>query len=286
MEPEKQPPTPEPTPHPAIHTFQSDLERAMDTTEAGAVQELLKTARDKEAFAIEKETIHHQRSWYTTGAIILILLALGALAFGLYYYYTLTVRVTPSPSVGVFQSVPIVDTTTIDATSMIASLMTTDTLTEGKPFLVPLVDSTGATLGLNATLQYLKLNISEPFAATLSLVRLGVMHTGTTVTPFLILSTPTPELATKEFLIAEPTLLDTVAPVLGIDLTITARDIGTRFNSVYMYNLPVRTLTSTDVDTREETILLYYGYATDNTIVVATNPTVLKAIYDTIIRQR
>lgn len=280
-------PTPQPEkPRGAMHTFQSDLDRAMDTTEAPAVQELLQTARDKESLEQERAAVRHQRKWYTAGAIILILLALGAAAFGLYYYHTLTVKVAPQPTVGVFQNLPPINTGATDIASLMSSLTTDDTIPEGKPFLIPLVDSSGSTLSPEATLSYLNIKVGEPFVATLSLVRLGVMNTGTAITPFLILSTPTPELATKEFLIAEPTLLATVAQVLNIDLTVTARDIGTSFNSVYMYNLPVRTLISTNVDTSEKTILMYYGYATNNTVVIGTNPTVLKAVYDTIIRQR
>jgi hypothetical protein len=280
------PSQPEESPRPAMHTFQSDLERAMDTTEASAVQELLQTARNKETFEIERHSVHRQRTWYSAGAVILVVLALGAVAFGLYYYRTLTVRVTPSPSVGVFQNLPSINTETTDVSTALKSLVTNESIPEGKPFLVPLTNNAGTALSPEATLSYLQVNPGEPFIATLSLVRLGAMNVGNSVSPFLILSTPNPELATKEFLIAEPKLLEMTALVLGIDLTMEARDIGTTFNSVYMYNLPVRTLTSTNVDSREETILMYYGYATDTTIVVATNPTVLKAIYDTIIRQR
>lgn len=270
----------------ATHTFESDLARAMDTTEAAAVQELLATARDREAYEIERSVVHRQRKWYTAGAFILTILALGAIAFGAYYYHSLTVRVVQPPSVGVFQSIAPVDTSTTDVRQTIDALVADEAVSEGKPLMVPLVDATGTTLSPGATLGFLDFNPGEPFVATLSLARLGVLNTGTTVTPFLILSTPTPELATKEFLIAEPKLLEMVAPALGIDLTVTARDIGTSFQSVYMYNLPVRTLTATNVDTGEKTILMYYGYATDNTIVIATHPTVLKAVYDTIIRQR
>jgi hypothetical protein len=266
--------------------MQSDLERAMDTTEAPAVQELLATARNKEQFAIERQHVHAQRKWYTTGAILLIILALGAVAFGFYYYRTLTVRVTPTPSVGVFQSLAPIDTSTTTASALMQTLIATENLSEGKPMLVPLLQASGGSLTPEATFDYLGIKVGEPFIATLSLARLGVVNTGTSISPFLILSTPTPELATKEFLIAEPTLLEKVAPTLGIDPTLAGRDIGTSFASVYMYNLPVRILKATNVDTQEETILMYYGYATENTIVVAANPTVLKAIYDTIIRQR
>jgi len=273
-------------PHHTTHTFQTDLERAMDTTEVSAVQELLKTAREKETYEVEKIQVNRLRHWYTTGAVILILLALGAVAFGVYYYHNLSVRVVSTPPVGVFQNLPSVDTSTTQASTLFSSLINNDSAPENKPLIVPLTDAAGRTLTPTGVFSYLIINASEPFIATLSLARLGILNTGTSVSPFLILSTPTPELATKEFLIAEPKLLELVAVVLGIDLTVAARDIGTSFQSAYMYNLPVRTLKATNVDTNEQTILMYYGYATDNTIVIATNPTVLKSVYDTIIRQR
>ncbi len=272
----------------AVETYQSDLARAMDTTEAKAVQELLETAREKEAYEKEREVVHHQRSWYTTGGIILILLALGAAAYGVWYYRNLTVSVAPRPAAGVFQSLePIVASDTTIETS-VASLTTNESIPEGKPFVVPIVGDSAARAALDpeSALAFMKVNLGEPFLATISLVRFGVMNTGDRVSPFIIFSTPTPELATKEFLIAEPTLLEKVRPALNITTTSNTSDIGTSFVSKYMYNLPVRILTATDIDTQVQTILLYYGYATDNTIVLATDPTVLKAVYDTIIRQR
>jgi hypothetical protein len=273
---------------PIIHTYESDFALAMDTTDASTVQVLLQTARDQELSEKERIVIQRQRGWYTTAAVILIILALGAGAYSIYYYRNLTVPVTPNVSVGVFPStLPIVVTTT-NITDGITRLTTTEPLPEGKALLVPIVtdQETLTPLTTEQVLQFMNIPASEPFMAALSLVRLGVLNTGTSVSPFLLFSTPNPEIASKEFLIAEPKLLALVAPVLNIDQKNESSEIGTGFTSTYMYNLPVRTLHTTNLDTKEETILLYYGYATDHTIVVATNPTVLKTVYDTIIRQR
>lgn len=284
----KRPDTSDESGHPIVQTYEKDLSLAMDTTDATVVQELLQTARERETFEKEKEVVRHQRGWYTTGGLILLVLALGALVYGVYYYKNLTVRVAPSVPVGVFQSTaPITAAdTTID--EGIATTITAASLPEGKPYLIPIVtDNTTLTpLSNEQILTFAGANPSEPFVAALSLVRLGIMNTGPAVVPFLIFSVPNPEVASKEFLIAEPDLLSMVAPALNIDLELHQSEIGKSFESSYMYNLPVRTLKSLDVDTQEESLVFYYGYATDHTIVVATNPSVLKAVYDTIIRQQ
>lgn len=271
--------------HPAGHTLQTDLARALDTTEASAVQELLQTAKEKERAEIEKHKTERERVWYNIGGFILLILALGACAFGIFYYRNLTVTVAPKYVSGVFQTLePIVATTSIDA--VLSQKPQYETLPPEKLFVVPLIKEGGVPLTPEEVFSFFEMRASEPFIATISNVRYGVFNTGTTVSSFLILSTPTPELATKELLIAEPTLLSMTAPILGIDQTKTNQDIGTSFESTYMYNLPVRLLKTTNIDTREQTILMYYAYATDNTIVIATNPSILKAVYDTIIRQQ
>lgn len=271
-----------------VQTYEKDLARAMDTTDASVVQELLQTAREKEVLVKEKEVVRHQRGWYTTGGLILILLALGALGYGIYYYNHLTVPVAPSIAVGVFQSTePIVVTPETTITDIVTTITAKSDLPEGKPFLVPLISdsTTRAPLSNEELLTTIGARASEPFIAALSLVRLGSMNTGNAVVPFVIFSVPNPEIATKEFLIAEPKLLEMVAPILNIDLATQTDEIGKGFTSSYMYNLPVRSLTALNRDTQQERLVFYYGYATDTTIVLATNPSVLKAVYDTIIRQ-
>ncbi len=285
------PDTPAQPPHnerPGMQTYQSDLSRAMDTTDATVVQELLATAREKEALARDRETVRHQRGWYTAGGIILILLALGACVYGVYYYKHLTVNAEPQIQIGVFQSTNPLIASDTSIETYIAQLSDRTDIPEGKPFLVPIVadNTTLALLTPEETLSKVGWRASEPFIAALSLVRLGVFNTGNAIVPFLIFSVPNPDIATKEFLIAEPTLLANTAPVLGINMSMHTAEIGKGFVSSYLYNLPVRSLRSFDPDTNQETLLLYYAYATDHTIVLSTNPSVLKAVYDTIIRQQ
>ncbi len=283
------PPTTSPTePGRIVHTYQDDLSMAMNATEAPVVQELLETARAREASEKERETVRKQRGWYTTGGLILVLLAIGALVYGVYYYRNLTVPVVPTASVGVFQSTEPVYIDETDSTTALASLVEPLTLVENKPLLVPLLsDATTRTpLSVTETLTYLGMNPSEPFIASVSLARLGVYNDGTRVSPFIIFSVTNPEITSKEFLIAEPTFLEQLSNVLMIDTSNQALEVGTSFTSTYMYNLPVRTLTAVDLDTKERTIVLYYGYATDRTIVLASNPTILKSVYNTIIQQR
>lgn len=270
-----------------MQTYQSDLSRALDTTDAKVVQELLATAREKETAGKERAHIRHQKGWYTAGGLILLLLAVAALGYGVYYYQHLTVPVTQQLKVGVFQSTTPVVAGDSSIETSIDSLIANDSLPEGKPFLVPLVSDTrtNAPLSVEDTFKFLKFDASEPFQAAVSLVRLGIINTGTSVVPFVIFSVPNPDVATKEFLIAEPTLLSDLAPSLHINLKTHTDEIGKGFVSSYMYNLPVRSVRARNIDTDQETLLMYYGYATDHTIVAATNPSVLKAVYDTIIRQ-
>ena len=289
MNPEEttpQTPTQE-APHPVVHTYQEDLALAMDTTDAKVVQELLQTARERETIAKEEVVESRQKGWYTTGATILILLAVGAIGYGVYYFTHLTVPVQKNYSVGVFaNTTPIIAPDTTIATAL-ATLTSLDTLPENKPTLVPIVVDRETLAPLEKTdfFAFINARASEPFQTAMSLVRLGVMNTGRTITPFLIFSVQQPDIATKEFLIAEPKLLELFAPALGITLSTHTEEIGKSFESSYMYNLPVRTLRYTDPTTNEERILLFYGYATDTVIVLGTDPTVLKAVYDTIIRQ-
>lgn len=273
---------------PIVHTFQEDLSLAMNATDAHVVQEMLHTAREREELEKERDVVRHQKGWYTTGGVILVILALGAIVYGGYYYRTLTVSVAPLPTVGVFQNIAPVITDKTASLDAITTITTSPDIIEGKPVLVPVLsDSTTLTpLSSEEVFRYFGIDFGEPFLAAISLVRLGVYNNGTRVSPFLIFSVPNAEIASKEFLIAEPKLLDSVGAILAIPPRTDAEEVSAGFESSYMYNLPVRTLASTNIDTNVKTIILYYGYATERTIVVATDPSVLKAVYDTIIRQR
>lgn len=274
--------------HPVIETYQSDLSRAMNTTDAKVVQELLATAREREEITKDEEVKTRQRGWYISASLILILFALGTAAYGIYHYLHLTVPVTKTLSVGVFPSTdPIVsDETTIK--DAVTKLKTTTNLPEQKPYLVPIVTDKQTLTLLSPTqfFSFLEAAPSEPFVKSMDDVRLGVVNMGDTVETFVIASTPDVETATKEFLIAEPNIVRMFYRAVGIDITKHINEIGQSFQSGYLYNIPVRTLSYTDPSDGKEHLLILYGYATDHIAVLTTKPEVLKMVYDAIISQK
>lgn len=274
------------TPSRVMHTFEDDMALAMNATDAHVVQEMIQNAQKKEAR--EKLDVLHnsQRKWYTAGGIILMILALGAIGYGIVYYRKLTVPANPAPSVGVFPSTNSIYTTQTSSVDALSTLKNEENLSGNKPYLVPLMrDTNNQALSVEQTFSYLGIPATEPFMASMSLIRLGVMNNGKKNNDFLIFSTPNPEIASRELLIAEPSLLDWLTGLFQIDRSNPAVEIAPAFSSSFMYNLPVRILKSHNLDTGEEMVVLYYGYANNNTVIVATDPSILKAVYDTIIQQ-
>ncbi len=273
--------------HAMSHTYQDDLAKAMNATEVGDVQKMLTEAREQETeAAIEVEELQ-EKKWYSTTSLILILLTLGVIAYGAYYYMHLTVPVQPAISVGVFQnSDPIVvSTTTIK--DVIASLKTSTSLTVGKPTLVNLITDAQSKTPISTAQLYsfIGASLTEPLAASINSARLGVVNTGQDVLPFIVASISDPEKASNEFTIAEPILLNMFAPALNINTATIPQQPAQVFRSQYFYNLPVRSLYTTDTTTNQPKIIFLYGYATNNVLVITTAPEVLKAVYDTVISQ-
>jgi hypothetical protein len=273
---------------PVAHTYQDDLAMAMDTTDATVVQELLTTARERESLLKDEAVKEKQRGWYVAGSIILLLIALAAGAYGVWYYLNLTVPVQKTISVGVFPSTAVVNTKTTDIRQVLASVMSDTTLPENRPTLISLVsdDKTVTLLSTKEFFSFTESTPSEPLISSLSTIRLGVVHISGDIIPFVIASVPDPEVASKEFLIAEPELLRYFYRALNLDISSHLSEIGKEFKSDYLYNLPVRVLSAPTSETGEANPVLLYGYVTDNIIVVTTKPLVLKSIYETISRQR
>ncbi len=283
VEPSKQ----EIIPHHLTHDYESDLSHAMNATDAKVVQELLTDARERDMIAREEKVIKFKHGWFLAGSFILLLIALGAGAYGFYHYTHLTVTVHKTESVGVFPSTKPVVVSSTDIRQTIAAIKTDTTLPERKPVLIPFVtdDKTLAMITNTDLLNFMETKATEPFIAAISVLRLGAYNDGTTITPFLIASVTDPEIASKEFLIAEPELLRMFYNGLGIDISTHQTEIGKGFESKYLYNLPVRILTALNTDTGEQQHVLLYGYATDNIIVITQKPEVLKAVYETVIKQ-
>lgn len=270
-----------------VHTYEDDMSKAMTVSDAVVVQELLTSARERER-AIKEEVVKRKaRGWYTAGSLILLLCAGAAATYGVYYYTSLTVPAAHSVSIGVFPSTQPVAANAVTVEELLERMKEDATLSVGKPYLIDLVtDQTSLALLNNTELfTFIGATPSEPFATALDVIRMGVMNTSSGTVPFLIASVKDPDIAAKEFLIAEPSLLGIVDAALDINTAAIAPEANISFVGEYRYNLPVRTLYTSDV-TGNRTLTLLYGSATDNIVVITTKPDVLKAIYDTVIRQQ
>jgi hypothetical protein len=267
------------------HTFKDDMAEAMNETEAPVVQALLNDAREREAFAKEENIEHAERKWYSVSSLFFIVLTLAVIGYGTYYYMHLTVKVQPTQSVGVFSSTPIIVASNMQ---QLQTTLNALALPVGKPTLVNLATNSQSNILLTNSQLYNFIGagaISEPLQAVVSVARLGVYNTGKTIEPFIIMSVPDSVKASQEFGIAEPTLLKLFGPAMGIDLASVQDIAGQTFQSQYFYNLPVRTVSTVASTTTPSQRIFLYGYANDNTLVITTDPQVLKAVYDSVINQ-
>lgn len=268
------------------HTYEDDLAKAMNATDADVVQEMLATAREREAAEKLYKKNTSQRKWYSFFSILFVVLAAGGIGYSIYHYNSLTVPVEEVISVGVFPNTDPIVTSTTDIRQAITTIQNMPGLSEGRPYLVPLVRDEEALTPITKQdlFSFIESSPTEPFVASIEVIRLGVLHDGFHSTPFLVMSVRDPQIASKEFLIAEPKFIQLFYKALAIDISTLTIEAGKTFESTYIHNLPVRTLTQTNTE-GEATPIILYGYATNNIIVVTTKPSILKAVYDSIIKQ-
>lgn len=287
MEPEEKKPEEQTPPKHTSHTYEDDLARAMDATDATVVQQMLSEGREREQNAIDERARRIQKRWYRLGAIVLLLATSVSLVYSLYYYERLTVPAQHTPSVGVFPSTKPIIAGETDIRKVVDLLKSDATLDDNKPTLALLVndESNLTLLSPSEIFSFFEAGASEPFLASFGIVRLGVMHTANENIPFVIASINNAEIASKELLIAENQLLRMFYRPLGIDLAQFAEVIGREFTGEYMYNIPVRALRY-DTPENPRNLLFFYARATDQIVVFTTKPEVLKAIYDSLIRQQ
>lgn len=280
-------PTPAEEKHLSSHTYEDDLARAMDTTDATVVQAMLEEAREREANQKEEVIRKKQKGWYTVAAIILAFFALGTAGYGIYHYQTLTVPVQESFSVGVFPQTKEVVLGTTDIRTLVADFEADQTLEKGKPFLIQLIkdETTKVPLTKQELFTFFESKATEPFLASFGILRMGIMNTGEKNVPFIIGSVTDSEITSKELLIAEPELLRMLYKPLNIELAEHSEDIGKTFSQQYIYNLPTRGLSLGGENNAPHTVL-FYGYATEKIVVFSTDYSVLKAVYDSILSQQ
>lgn len=269
-----------------VHTFEDDMSKALDTTDAIVVQEMLVEGREREALEKEAALKKKQKGWYSAGAIVLIVFTLGAIGYTLYHYTHLTVPAEQTASVGVFPSTAVVVAQTTDIRTVVKNMESDTTLEQGKPTLIPLVrDGQSLTLlSPDELFSFFEAKATEPFLSSFNLVRLGVMSTGTENIPFVIGSIPDVDIAAKELLIAEPSLLQLLYKPLAIDISTIKEEVGAKFSGDYMYNIPVRLFHYEKQDGTSG--LFFYAHVSENIVVFTTSPEVLKAIYDSLIQQQ
>lgn len=267
------------------HTYEDDLAKALDATDAKVVQEIMAEGKAKEAYREEEKKRGSQKKWYTLGAIILFLFATSASIYTFYYYRGLTVPAEKPVGVGVFPSTNPMTTATDIRTTIEA--LKADTSISEKPALVPLLKDEDARVLLSVPelFSFFEAKPSEPFLASFTVARLGVVRVGTNNIPFVITSVTNPEVTAKELLIAEPDLLKIFYKPLGIDLAGREEIIGKSFSGEYIYNIPIRALR---YDTQEERgkLIFFYARVSDDIVVFTTEPGALKAVYDSVIRQQ
>lgn len=273
----------EEAPRIAIRTYEEDMARAMNISDAKSVQTLLENARERQDE--DELRIKHKKSrgWYVVGSLLLLIIAIGAAGYGMYHYQSLTVPVSQEVSVGVFPSIePLtINTTTVEE---LITTITSQELPEKKPYLVPLVQDmqTGVLVSNAQLFSFLQSNPSEPLARSLSVVRLGVVNTGTQTEPFIITSVQDMDVALKELLLAEPLLSHMFSRTLGnANMTLPTE---TAFTGEYRYNLPIRTLYGTS-ESLERLPVLLYAQVSEHIIVITKNPEVIRLVYDSLLRQ-
>ena len=274
------------TKKPLMHTFEQDMSKAMDMTDAKVVQEILERGREKEFTEKENYTRNKQKSWYKLGAIVFVICALVSLGYAFYYYRNLTVPAEKSVSIGVFPSTGAITTNSSDIRKTIETIKNETSLEQNKPYLVPLVESAEAPALLNVKqiFSFFESSATEPFVTSFSIVRLGVMNDGVENIPFVIAGVKDPEIANKELLIAEKSLLQYFYKSLNIDLSLHKEEVGKVFASEFLYNVPIKALKYKDLSGAEKN-LFFYARVTDNVILFTTSPNVLKSIYDSLLGQ-
>lgn len=267
-----------------LQSYQTDIAKALDTTEAPIVQKLLEDARAREGEQKDERVRTKERKWYTFGAMVFLFFALCALGYGIYYYSRLTVPVQKELSVGVFpESAPIPISTT-DIGRVVETLGETTASFPERPLLLQLQNETATPLSKQQLFSFFESRPSEPFLSVFSIIRYGAVALEKPI-PFVLLGAPDGELASKELLIAEKELLNLFYRPLAIAIGDYEENTDMTFTEEYSYNLPIRTLFLTKKEGGSAPVL-FYGYVTNNIIIFSTDTRALKLVYDRIISQK
>lgn len=267
-----------------IQSYQTDIAKALDTTDAPLVQKLLEEGREREGEQQNEIVRTKERKWYTFGAVVFLFFALCALGYSIYYYSRLTVPVQKELSVGVFPESAPIPTSTTDIRRVVETLGEITAPFPERPLLLQLQNETATPLSKQELFSFFESRPSEPFLSVFSTVRYGAVALEKPI-PFVLLGAPDGELASKELLIAEKELLNLFYRPLAIPIGDYDENTDMAFKEEYSYNLPIRTLFLTKKEGGSVPVL-FYGYVTNNIIIFSTDTRALKLVYDRIISQK
>ncbi len=268
-----------------IHTYEEDLAKAMNTTDASVIQELLNKGREKEEYEKIEKKDREQSRWYRLVGLILVFVGFAFFIYSFFYYQKLTVTVENNFSVGLFKNTEQILINSTDIRSLVKDAVPKLETETSKPLLIDLVNENYETVTNPKELfSFFEGKASEVLLSYFDNVRLGVVNTGEKNTTFIIASTKNGELVNKELMLSEDSLLQILYKPLGIDISKYTKEVGKSFATSYIYNIPVRLLNEESGD--KDNIVLFYSQITDNIFIFSTNPNTLRPIHDTIIKQQ
>ncbi|HSE57036.1 MAG TPA: hypothetical protein VLB02_03050 [Candidatus Paceibacterota bacterium] len=298
MEPEKQqppvapnstpeaavPPAPAAPPHATLaHSYSEDLAKAMQTTDAAEVQELLSMAREKET-VIKQAEEEKKTNWVFVLGTMLCFAVSGAV---LWFIWDRFEQAQPVPIERVeqpviFSQLAPIDTTTTDIRETVQHLRTTATLELNTPTVIPLITAAGEPLSPDEFLKFSEGAIPIGLREQTIALQLGAIATGTTVVPFVLLTGKDQEALTAQLRLAEPELLRGLYRALGIEISELMALFKTPFADDYVSNAPLRVLRKPGA----EVPVFLYGFITNQSVVVTTDTAAFQQIYDAAITGR
>lgn len=263
--------------------YEKDLSNAINITEAKTVQKLLREAREKEDDQKTKKRERKARKWYVFGSIIFILTTLGFSTYAFYNYTKLTVPAVEYVSVGVFPTTKKI-VTQGKTLSQALEEIDTESLIEGRPYLVELVNENEELIPHRDFFYFIETPVNEPFVASMSVTRLGMIKIGGVLNPFIIGTTEDPNRTLKEFSLIEHNFLNIFQRVFNINTLNIVEETTNSFIGEYRFNVPVRTLYTTTMEGLRN-FTLSYGLINENIILITKNPDVIKIVHENITKQ-
>jgi hypothetical protein len=267
-----------------IANYEADVANAMSQTDASQIQKFIQRAKDDEIEQKERALRSTQGRLLSTIAVICLIGAIGGFVYGALHFKSLTVPLAPTVSLGAFPTFSAKIQMSTPLASVLETISKDSTFVVGRPMLVDIVDSTGTLVSPKELFTYLNVKATEPLQTSFVVARYGfVKISDTQVVPFIIGATADERIATKEFLIGEPSMTSLFGDAFMLDQSKITAVAGGGFTQEIVANIPVRILRAQKDDQRQTT--LAYGFPSENVVVFSTDTQAFGLIENTIIGQ-